>query len=198
MADDRDATEGAGHAPTRCGAAERPRYAGGLDYWEFVDHVRGRLAHESPTADHDATSVLLALVRGATAFTHSMESTIHRPAGRNWATYQLLYTIWLAGDMYPSEAAALTGMSRAAVSGLTAKLTEEGLLEKIPAPEDGRSHILHLTESGVAEARSLYERQNDQEARWAEALTESERSILLILLDKLLAGHAATEGRRLR
>jgi MarR family transcriptional repressor of emrRAB len=178
--------------------SDRPRYDGGLDYWNFVEHVRSRLAVESPDSDHAATAVILALVRGATTFSNTMESTIHRPAGRSWAGYQLLYTLWLAGDMYPSEAATLTGTSRAAVSGLTAKMTDEGLLTKIPAPEDGRSHLLHLTERGVEEARTLYERQNVQETRWADALTREERSILLILMDKLLSGTAASEARQRR
>jgi MarR family transcriptional repressor of emrRAB len=174
----------------------RPRYSGGLDYWSFVHHVRTRLAGEAPDADRGATSLLLALVRGATSFTHSMEAEIHRPAGRNWASYQLLYTLWLAGDMYPSEAATLTGMSRAAMTGLTAKMTDEGLLEKIPAPEDGRSHLLHLTPAGVRQAETLYRSQNRRETEWADALTAEERSILLILLDKLLTGEAASRARR--
>ncbi len=197
----RDNTSDAAHQthPTEPTAATaRPRYDGGLDYWNFVEHVRSRLANESPNSDHAATAVILALVRGATTFSNTMESTIHRPAGRSWAGYQLLYTLWLAGDMYPSEAATLTGTSRAAVSGLTAKMTEEGLLTKIPAPEDGRSHLLHLTERGVKEARTLYERQNIQETRWADALTREERSILLILMDKLLSGTAASEARQRR
>lgn len=176
----------------------RRRYEGGLDYWSFTHTVRSTLTDEAPEANHDATSLALALVRGANTFTHSMETVVHRPAGRNWATYQLLYTLWLAGDMYPSEAAALTDMSRAAMTGLTSKLTTEGLLEKIPTPEDGRSHLLHLTPAGVAEAQSLYRTQNHQESRWAASLTDEEQAIMLILLDKLLSGDAASEARRLR
>lgn len=176
----------------------RRRYKGGLDYWSFTHTVRSTLSDEAPDADRDATSLALALVRGANTFTHSMETVVHRPEGRNWASYQLLYTLWLAGDMYPSEAATLTEMSRAAMTGLTSKLTTEGLLEKIPAPEDGRSHLLHLTPAGVTEAQSLYRAQNRQESRWAASLTDEERAIMLILLDKLLSGDAASEARRLR
>ncbi|MCG7300557.1 MarR family winged helix-turn-helix transcriptional regulator [Brevibacterium ravenspurgense] len=167
---------------------EDRRYHGGLDYWKFTEHARSRLASKAPGADAAATSLIISLVRAATTFTSAMESKIHRPSGKSWAAYQLLYTLWIAGDMYPSEAATLTRMSRAAISGITSRLGGAGLIEKVPAPEDGRSTLLKLTPAGVDEARRLHALQNVHESEWADALTPEEQQILLLLLQKLLAG----------
>lgn len=169
------------------------RYRGGLDFWTFTEHVKTQLAQEAPASDHPATLLVLSLVRAATTFTSAMEAQVHRPAGNSWAAYQLLYTLWLAGDMLPSEAASLTKLSRPAITGIVNRLAKAGLVDKRRDTEDGRSYLLSLTDAGLDEIKGLYAKQNTHESRWANALTEQEQAILLILFNKLLDGPGPQE-----
>jgi DNA-binding MarR family transcriptional regulator len=77
-------------------------------------------------------------------------------------------------------------MSRAAVSNLGKTLSADGLLVRTPAARDGRSVLLSLTVEGEREMVEMFAAHNEREQEWAGVLSDAERRILVMLLDKLI------------
>ncbi|WP_409179335.1 MarR family winged helix-turn-helix transcriptional regulator [Amycolatopsis sp. VS8301801F10] len=167
-----------------------------LDFWSFIALANRRLSEEFGFRHQLATEVLLTLNRASNLVTYDLESAVHRPRGRSWSAFRVLFVVWLAGPLEPSAAARLAGMSRAAVSNLAKTLVSEGLLTRTPGETDGRSVRLSLTEAGHAEMLEVFEAQNEREAGWVEVLTEAEQRVLVLLLDKLISGRAGFATRR--
>jgi DNA-binding MarR family transcriptional regulator len=158
------------------------------DFWSFVDLAGRRLSEEFGFPHPLATRLLLTLNRASAIVTYDLESTVHRPRGRSWAGFRLLFVTWLAGPLEPGRAATLAGMSRAAVSNLAKTLIADGMLERTPGERDGRSVILSLTEHGHRAMLDVFAGQNERERQWAGVLTETEQRMLIMLLDKLIDG----------
>ncbi|MEU9017414.1 MarR family winged helix-turn-helix transcriptional regulator [Actinomadura sp. NPDC048394] len=166
-----------------------------LDFWSFVDLAGGRLADEFGFPHRLATRLLLTLNRASAIVTYDLESTVHRPRGHSWAGFRLLFVTWLAGPLEPGRAAALAGMSRAAVSNLAKTLVADGLMVRTPGERDGRSVILSLTEDGRRRMLEIFAGQHERERQWAGVLTETEQRMLIMLLEKLIEGRHAFDVR---
>ncbi|MBB4682703.1 MarR family winged helix-turn-helix transcriptional regulator [Amycolatopsis jiangsuensis] len=167
-----------------------------LDFWSFIALANRRLSREFGFRHQLATEVLLTLNRASTVVTYDLEAAVHRPRGRSWAAFRVLFVVWLAGPLEPSAAARLAGMSRAAVSNLAKTLVADGLLARSPGERDGRSVRLSLTEAGQREMLEVFETQNEREAGWVEVLTEDEQRALVLLLGKLISARAGFATRR--
>ncbi|WP_433476007.1 MarR family winged helix-turn-helix transcriptional regulator [Spirillospora sp. CA-142024] len=166
-----------------------------LDFWSFVDLAGRRLSDEFGFPHRLATRLLLTLNRASAIVTYDLESTVHRPRGHSWAAFRLLFVTWLAGPLEPGRAATLAGMSRAAVSNLTKTLVADGMMDRAPGERDGRSVILSLTERGRDAMLEIFAGQNERERQWAGVLTETEQQMLIMLLDKLIAGRGSFDVR---
>lgn len=166
-----------------------------LDFWAFVEVASRRLATEYGFEHQLATEVLLNLNRASNIVTYDLEATVHRPRGRSWSGFRLLFVIWLAGPLESKAAATLTGMSRAAVSNLTKSLVASGMLHRAQAEHDGRSVNLSLTTEGRAEMVSVFREHNEREHEWASALTEAEQRVLIMLLGKLITNRDRSNFR---
>lgn len=161
---------------------------GRLDLWSFIDLARQRLAEDVEGVDVQSTELLLRLNRASSLVTYDLEAGVHRPRGRSWATFRIMYVLWLAGQLESHRIASVAGMSRAAVSNLVGPLVEQGVLVRRPHPEDGRAVLLSLSEAGEAETREAYVRQNAREREWTAALSPAEQRQLSDLLAKLVEG----------
>lgn len=166
-----------------------------LDFWSFVDLALRRLSEEFGFPHPLATRLLLSLNRASMIVTYDLESTVHRPRGRSWAGFRLLFVTWLAGPLEPGRAATLAGMSRAAVSNLAKTLIADGMMTRTPGERDGRSVILSLTERGRETMLEIFAAQNERERQWAGVLTETEQQMLIMLLDKLIEGRTRFDVR---
>ncbi len=167
------------------------------DYWQFAQAAATRISQEFPECDVTANRLFVTLFRASSSVIYDFESSIHRPAGGTWASYRMLFALWVAGPLTPHRAAELMGMSRAAVSNLAGNLESKGLLVKQASEEDGRSLILHLTDSGQTKIQEVFARQNSRENDWSQALTEQERELLISLLDKIM-DHRTAIGAKTR
>ncbi|MFI6310025.1 MarR family winged helix-turn-helix transcriptional regulator [Nocardia fusca] len=176
-------------------APDRPTEVDSIDFWSFVAHAHRRLTSEVGTTHGLATELLLTLNRAANIVTYDLEASVHRPHGLSWSAFRLLFVTWLAGPIEPMNAARLTGMSRAAVSNLCKSLERDDLLTRTPAPQDGRSIRLHLTPTGEERIADVYRAHNEREQAWADALTEAEQRILILLLDKLITDRTQFDVR---
>jgi len=165
-----------------------------LDFWSFVRLADQRLRTQG-FAHPKATELLLTLNRASGMVTYDLEATVHRPRGRSWAAFKLMYVLWLAGPVESRKAAELSGMSRAAVSNLTNPLEAEGVLTRTPDDRDGRVVRLALSPAGQDEIVAAFRRQNEREQAWAQALTSAEQCTLVGLLNKLVGGRDQFEVR---
>ncbi|OYO25284.1 MarR family transcriptional regulator [Enemella dayhoffiae] len=156
------------------------------EFWSFVDRASTRLADQGDATDPTATRLLLTLNRASAVITYDLESSIHRPRGRSWAAFRLMFVLWLAGPLESKRAAELTGQSRAATSNLTTPLEAAGVLTRKTDNHDRRSVTLTLTEAGRAEITELFAEHHRREQQWAQALTPWERETLTGLLEKLI------------
>lgn len=157
-----------------------------LDYWSFSLLGKERLEQEMPEVDADANNLVLFLNRASGHLTSALESEVHKPQGLSWSGYRLLFVLWIAGDLEPHRAAALTNTSRASVSSLSNSFIGEGVLDRRPSPTDGRSVVLSLTEKGRLKVRSAFLAQDKAQREWLSVLTDTEQEILRMLLAKMM------------
>jgi DNA-binding MarR family transcriptional regulator len=61
----------------------------------------------------------------------------------------VLTRIALSGPTTPSELAEAEQISRPTITRLVARLSEQGLLERVPDPADGRSYRITVSEKGA-------------------------------------------------
>lgn len=156
------------------------------DFWAFVDLATGRLTEQYGDHHELATRVLLSLNRASELVTDDLASVVHRPRGRGWSTFRLMFVVWLAGPLEPSGVARLTGMSRAAVSNLVKALEHENVVERRREGRDGRSVRLVLTDLGREEMRTTFGRHNARELAWVGVLSREEQQTLVMLLNTLI------------
>ncbi|MDO5627874.1 MAG: MarR family transcriptional regulator, partial [Mobilicoccus sp.] len=140
-------------------------------FWSFVPRACARLAEEHGYDEVGATELLLTLNRASGIVTYDLESTIHRPRGRSWAAFRILYVLWLAGPLEAKGVAELSGLSRAALSNLLGALVEQGVVARERDPDDGRAVRLSLTAAGDAEITETFAAHHEREKAWASALT---------------------------
>jgi DNA-binding MarR family transcriptional regulator len=166
------------------------------DFWSFVDLATSRLDDEYGLHHNLATRVLLTLNRASELVTYDLESAVHRRRGGGWSRFRLMFVVWLAGPLEPSAVARLTGMSRASVSNLVKTLETEGLVERQPGGQDGRTVHLTLTRAGRTEMRAVFGQHNARELTWVSVLSEEEQQILVMLLNKLITRRSASTATR--
>ncbi|GLY65668.1 MarR family winged helix-turn-helix transcriptional regulator [Amycolatopsis taiwanensis] len=167
-----------------------------LDYLTFVDYAIRKTSDELPEVDPVAMRMCLTLHRLTSTLVYDWESTVHRPRGFSWAGFRVLFALWNAGPLEAKRVAQLSGMSRAAVSALVNTLERDGLVSRQQAEHDRRAVLLDLTEAGREAISSTFTEHNKREQAWANALTPTERNVLIGLLEKLATSPAATEAKR--
>ena len=91
-----------------------------------------------------------------------------------------------------SQVSAALGIKRTNFVALIDSLERRGLAERRPAPNDRRSHALHLTNAGKAAVRRLNRMVDKLEAGMIRRIGRDRRAVLLELLSRLAEskGHA--------
>lgn len=156
-----------------------------LDYLTFPEHAVAEAGRRVPELDLEAMQLVLLLHRVTSALVYDLESGVHRPAGWSWSGFRLLFALWISGPLDGKTAAALSGMSRAAVSNLVNTLERDGLVSRGAHPEDARAVVLALTPAGEEALRGTFRSHNARESAWVAALDAGERAALGALLHKL-------------
>jgi DNA-binding MarR family transcriptional regulator len=110
-----------------------------------------------------------------------------------------LTTIELHGPLTPSELADIERVKRPTATRMLRHLEEEGLVERTPDPNDGRSALITLTGEGQERLRRLRQRKNAYLARRMRELDADEVVTLeqaARILEQLLEGDRAPGGGR--
>jgi DNA-binding MarR family transcriptional regulator len=112
-----------------------------------------------------------------------------------------LTSVELHGPLTPSELAEIERIKRPSATRILSGLEEEGLVERTPDPNDGRSALISLTGEGRERLRRLRQRKNAYLARRMRDLDPGDVANLeraAEILERLLEGDRASargEGR---
>jgi len=87
-----------------------------------------------------------------------------------------------------SELGAILGIDRSTVVAVIDRLEKDGLVRRMKAPNDRRSHALKLSEKGAVTLAVLEQRVAAHERDIAGALSAAERKTLLSLLARIADG----------
>lgn len=159
---------------------------GELDYWDFVELTKGRLNDRLAGTDVEASHLALSLNRASETMKQVSESTVHRPLKLTWSSFQVLFVLWIAGEIDQARLTDLTHHSKATVSNLAANLLKLGLVERRSSEADRRTFRLRLTPEGEKTVSAAYMAQNELFVQWSSVLDEAERETLVALLNKLM------------
>ena len=102
----------------------------------------------------------------------------------------VLATVARHGPLTPSELAERERISRPTITRLVAKLKQQGLVECLPDPADGRSYRVGMSAAGRALRADRQARKNAYLTRLLEAADDEELAVLdraAELLERLLA-----------
>lgn len=106
------------------------------------------------------------------------------------AEWVVLVRIDEAPRITPGELAALTGMTRGAISKVLDKLESKGWIKRQSRQADQRVQDLTLTATGKRLVPKLAEIADTNDRHFFQALTSEEQTTLRRLLDKLVQQHA--------
>jgi DNA-binding MarR family transcriptional regulator len=115
------------------------------------------------------------------------------PQQADVATLMLLHRLACAGPTRPSDLAGELGLDLSTVSRHARSLAEAGLVSRDPDPEDGRSLLLALTQSGADYMTEAFHRRQVAVAAVTAAWEPDEQEHLRRLLRRLADDLDATD-----
>ncbi|GLY71553.1 MarR family winged helix-turn-helix transcriptional regulator [Amycolatopsis taiwanensis] len=163
-----------------------------VDYWSFVDYFSRTAEQALPGLDVRAAEFFMTMHRAFELIVYDIRKELGQqlsPVG-----LRVLLVLRTVGQASPLRVAELTGMSRAAASALLKRLEEEGLVRRMPSPEDGRSLIVDITTKGRETFEAAYRAYNQREAFWYGHLDPAEAASIKGALARLAA--SVSEARR--
>jgi DNA-binding MarR family transcriptional regulator len=166
-----------------------------------ADHVDGVLAEwrkEQPALDTSPVGVVARIGRAAALLDRGLNANFAR-YGINRTQWDVLASLRRVGAPYrrsPTELYRALMRTSGGTTHIVDRLEADGLVERIPDPDDRRGLRVGLTRKG----RSLVDRAApthlDTERRMLAALSEDEQAELARLLRKLLIGLEGQLGSR--
>lgn len=102
--------------------------------------------------------------------------------------FGMLEVIAANSGLSQSELGAILGIDRSTVVAVIDRLEKDGLVRRMKAPNDRRSHALKLSEKGAVTLAVLEQRVAAHERDIAGALSAAERKTLLSLLTRIADG----------
>jgi len=146
---------------------------------------------EFPDGDPLATEVYATLIRTGSALMAEIERTVAASLGINLQISNTLAVIEGAGEpLTPSEISDRTLISSATMTSTLDRLERQGLVRRLPNPEDRRSVLVEVTKAGRALCDRILPGINALQIAVMSDLEPAERSQLLELLGKVLSGAA--------
>lgn len=150
---------------------------------ERVTELGGDISGE---IDLDSFAASFDLFRLATRAIGDFDAEVHRPLGLSMAGFRVLFTVWVFGSLEVRDIARLSGVSRAAVSGVVTTLEREKLALRQRDQADGRLASVQVTDAGVDKLRLAYGGQHRREQQLFGVLDEAELTAFTATLRKLL------------
>ncbi|WP_371494307.1 MarR family transcriptional regulator [Kitasatospora sp. NBC_00374] len=155
-----------------------------------VDVILDQWRRERPGLDLAAVGTAGRLGRFAMLAGRAVDR-VFREHGLQRGEFDVLAALRRSGPPYvliPSVLAATLMMSRAGMTSRLDRLESAGLVERRLDPDDRRSFLVALTDTGRGVVDAAFTDHAANEARLLSPLTDPERATLDLLLRKLLHG----------
>lgn len=168
--------------PARVGAAAVPA---------TVDSIEGLLAEwtrERPDLDPSPFGIYGRIWRLSTTLIGDAEQWL-KPLGLTFESFSLIVTLRRSGAPYELNPTALyreSLLTSGAITNRIDRVEDEGLVKRLPDPNDRRGTIVRLTAKGRSLADRAIKLHFEALAETLAALDRSERKQLAALLSKLL------------
>ena len=172
-----------------------------------VVRVGDDFAAEYPDADSSSTELFATLMRTGFVLGAELDRVVAASIGLNQAGTNTLAVVEGAKrPLTPSEISERTLISSATMTSTLDRLERQGWVRRVPNPDDRRSVLVEVTEAGRALCDQFLPGIHTVERSVMSELSPDERSQLLELLAKVLAGAASVaegppiplEGRRVQ
>jgi DNA-binding MarR family transcriptional regulator len=161
---------------------------------EFEARAAERVRELGSDIDLGSFAASFDLFRLATRTIGDFDTAVHRPLGLSMAGFRVLFTVWVFGSLEVRDIARLSGVSRAAVSGVVTTLERDGLALRQRDQADGRLVSVTVTDDGVEKLRTAYREQHRREQLLFAGLDPSELATFTATLRKLLRVRPGAEG----
>ena len=154
---------------------------------DFEARARARVGELGDDIDLDTFAAMFDLFRVSSRIVQDLEQTVHRPIGLSIAGFRVLFTVWVFDTLEPRQIAHLSGVSRAAVSGVVKTLERDGFARRTRDQADGRLVTVSVTPAGLNKLREAYADQNKREQALFSCLTPDELAQFTATMRRLLA-----------
>ncbi len=122
-------------------------------------------------------------------FVWDSDSKVAGQFGVSWTQFLVLRALRFTNEtftMSPTELYAATQASSSGMAKMLRGLTDKGLVERLPNPDDARSTLVRLTAKGADLVEEIIDKLVDTNtALFADVLPESDRIKLAELLERL-------------
>jgi DNA-binding MarR family transcriptional regulator len=153
---------------------------------EYQQKMADAFASLQPGRDPASNITMWRLTRAASLAERALESSVHRPRGRTWASFRVLFALRSMGPTEPGMLADVLDIAPPSVSSLLSTLERAELITRRPDPTNRRRVIVELTPAGEAAAEETVGAQSDGEDRFFSGLSRDDVSTLSVILDKLV------------
>ncbi|WP_119697094.1 MarR family winged helix-turn-helix transcriptional regulator [Microbacterium halotolerans] len=155
-----------------------------------VDRIVGAWRAQRPDLDFSPMEVLSRVDRLSHHLEHARRAAFARTDIEPWE-WDVLSALRRAGEPYqlsPKTLLQQTLVSSGTMTNRIDKLVDRGLVRREADPDDGRSVLVILTESGLIRVDAAITRLIDAEADLLHSLSPTERTRLVALLRHLSIG----------
>lgn len=156
---------------------------------DAVDQILAQWNRERPDLDVSAMGPLGRLARLRTHLSREIDSVLSAH-GLNSSTFDVLATLRRSGEPFrlsPSDLMATMMVTSGTMTNRIDQLEKQGLVERLPNPDDRRGLIVALTPKGRALVDEAVTAHVANQERLMAALTVEERNALDTLLRRHLA-----------
>ncbi len=153
---------------------------------QYQQQMADAFASLQPGRDPSSNITVWRLTRAASLAERALESSVHRPRGRTWASFRVLFALRSMGPTEPGMLADVLDIAPPSVSSLLSTLERAALITRRPDPSNRRRVIVELTTAGEAAAEETVGAQSDGEDSFLSGLSADEVRTLSGILDKLV------------
>ncbi len=110
---------------------------------------------------------------------------LNKSAGLSLSQWRIMVLIETHGKITPTKFVRLTKFDKGLVSRTIKGMIKEGLLQSESSESDQRSHLVDMTEKGLAVFEKARPHMRKRQSRLLNCLTVAERKVLFQAFDKL-------------
>ncbi|KAJ55707.1 transcriptional regulator [Actibacterium mucosum KCTC 23349] len=154
-----------------------------------IEDIRAQWARQRPDIDTRPMGLIGRVVRLATIYREEMGKTFARH-GMNAASFDVLATLLRSGPPHalsPNQLLATMMVTSGTMTNRIDQLEKDGLVARVPNPEDKRSVHVKLTPRGIEKIDAAITDHVVVQKRLVEGLSEADQIQLNSMLDKGLS-----------